>query len=252
MIKLFNKIRKQLLDENKTGRYLKYAIGEIILVMIGILLALQVNNWNQARQLQKEEVKILKGLHQEFSENLVKFDDIYTKQEYRWKSIETLMNIKPKELSLDSLTTLAYGVGEQYTFDPFQGMYNSIINSGKIEIISNDSLKKKISRFQDLLNDYKEEEINTMNFTANNFYTFIINNSAINFNFRFNKMKMNDEEKIKYKEELIKRIESDTYGNLLIYIYGYMREIFTEGPILREEMVSIINLLESEIEKYEN
>jgi hypothetical protein len=250
MIKLFNKIRKQLLDENKTRRYLKYAIGEIILVMIGILLALQVNNWNQERQLQKEEVKILKGLHQEFSENLVRFDDIYAKQESRWKSIETLMSIKPKEFSLDSLTKLTKRVGDQYTFDPFQGMYNSIINSGKIELISNDSLKKKISRFQDLLNDYKEEEINTMNFTANNFYPFIINNSAINFNFFYNKMKMNDEEKIKYKEELIKRIESDTYGNLLIYIYGYMREIFTEGPILKEEMVSIISLLESDIEKH--
>ncbi len=49
MINVFNKIRKQLLDENKTGRYLKYAIGEIVLVMIGILLALQVNNWNQNR-----------------------------------------------------------------------------------------------------------------------------------------------------------------------------------------------------------
>ena len=70
MIKIFYKIRKQMLDQNKTGRYLKYAIGEIILVMIGILLALQVNNWNQARQLQKEELKILKGLHQEFSETL--------------------------------------------------------------------------------------------------------------------------------------------------------------------------------------
>ena len=77
MINVFNKIRKQLLDENKTGRYLKYAIGEIVLVMIGILLALQVNNWNQNRALKKEELKIMKSLHQEFSENLVKFDKAY-------------------------------------------------------------------------------------------------------------------------------------------------------------------------------
>jgi len=53
MIKFFNKIRKQLLDENKTGRYFKYAIGEIILVMIGILLALQINNWNQKSSITK-------------------------------------------------------------------------------------------------------------------------------------------------------------------------------------------------------
>ena len=50
MIKFFRKIRYNLMSENKTGKYLKYAIGEIVLVMIGILLALQVNNWNQSRK----------------------------------------------------------------------------------------------------------------------------------------------------------------------------------------------------------
>jgi hypothetical protein len=50
MIKLFRKIRQDLLSKGKTGKYLKYAIGEIILVMIGILLALQVNNRNDARK----------------------------------------------------------------------------------------------------------------------------------------------------------------------------------------------------------
>lgn len=49
MIKFFRHIRQQLLSEGKTGKYLKYAIGEIILVVVGILIALQINNWNQNR-----------------------------------------------------------------------------------------------------------------------------------------------------------------------------------------------------------
>ena len=56
MIKFFRKIRHNLMSENKTGKYLKYAIGEIILVMIGILLALQVNNWNEKR-IEREKIK---------------------------------------------------------------------------------------------------------------------------------------------------------------------------------------------------
>ena len=52
MIKFFRKIRQNLLSEGNTGKYLKYAIGEIILVVIGILIALQINNWNEARKLQ--------------------------------------------------------------------------------------------------------------------------------------------------------------------------------------------------------
>ena len=57
MIKFFRKIRQNLLSEGKTGKYFKYAIGEIVLVMIGILLALQVNNWNQ--RLKNEELSKL-------------------------------------------------------------------------------------------------------------------------------------------------------------------------------------------------
>ncbi|MDB9961778.1 DUF6090 family protein, partial [Oceanihabitans sp.] len=49
MIKFFRHIRKSLLMENKTGKYFKYAIGEIVLVVIGILIALQINNWNENR-----------------------------------------------------------------------------------------------------------------------------------------------------------------------------------------------------------
>ena len=54
MIKFFRHIRKSLLMENKTSKYFKYAIGEIILVVIGILIALQINNWNESRKLQEE------------------------------------------------------------------------------------------------------------------------------------------------------------------------------------------------------
>ncbi|MFD2822470.1 DUF6090 family protein [Lacinutrix iliipiscaria] len=250
MIKLFNKIRKQLLNENKTGRYFKYAIGEIFLVMIGILLALQVNNWNTNRELKKEEAKVLKSLHQEFSENRVRFNDIYKLQLYRKKSINDLMTNNVKELTFDSLRTLMGGVTQQWTYDPFQSIYKSVINSGKIELITNDVLKKELSEFQDLLNDYKEEELNANGFAAANLYTFIIDNLKMDFNLIFNNSEINEDEKTFYKNDLIKLLESDKFENLLIYVYSYMKDIFTEGPVLKEKMVSIINLLEKEIEKH--
>ena len=55
MIKLFRKIRYELIEKNKTGKYLKYAIGEILLVVIGILIALQINNWNTDRKNRNRE-----------------------------------------------------------------------------------------------------------------------------------------------------------------------------------------------------
>ncbi|WP_445752737.1 DUF6090 family protein [Polaribacter sp.] len=69
MIKFFRKIRQNLLMENKTSKYFKYAIGEIVLVVIGILIALQINNWNENRKLKKQETKILSDLLAESKQN---------------------------------------------------------------------------------------------------------------------------------------------------------------------------------------
>ena len=69
MIKFFRHIRQTLLMENKTSKYFKYAIGEILLVVIGILIALQINTWNQERVNAKEERRILQDLSEELRFN---------------------------------------------------------------------------------------------------------------------------------------------------------------------------------------
>ena len=65
MLKFFGNIRKSLLNEGKTGKYLKYAIGEIVLVVIGILIALQINNWNENRKLENSKETLMFALKKE-------------------------------------------------------------------------------------------------------------------------------------------------------------------------------------------
>ncbi len=67
MIGFFRKIRKKLADDNKFLKYTRYAIGEIVLVIIGILIALQVNNCNEERKSKNESVKILKRLERDLN-----------------------------------------------------------------------------------------------------------------------------------------------------------------------------------------
>ena len=59
MIKFFRKIRYDLMEKNKTGKYFKYAIGEIVLVVIGVLIALSINNWNESKKIEKLEISTL-------------------------------------------------------------------------------------------------------------------------------------------------------------------------------------------------
>lgn len=250
MIKLFRKIRQRLLEENKFSRYLLYAIGEIVLVVIGIFIALQLNNWNSKRLLKNEELKLLEGLHQEFTQNMAVFDDIYKKHLERRRSIEILMSSEIRNLPLDSLRVLSRNSHNNYTYDPYQGIYRSVINSGKIELISNYSLKQRISKIQDLLLDYKEEETNTMSFVSENLYPFIIDNRSLSFHREFNLKQLDEEEYSKNRNDIIEMIETDKYENLLIFVYAHMTDIFTEGPVFREEMVSIIESIEEEIEAH--
>ena len=76
MIKFFRKIRQSLLTENKFSKYLLYAIGEIILVVIGILIALQINNWNDNRKSRIKIDQILKNVREELALNINNSNDI--------------------------------------------------------------------------------------------------------------------------------------------------------------------------------
>lgn len=96
------------------------------------------------------------------------------------------MSVNPDSISADSLYWLSKKVDENYTFDPFQGIYNSVINSGKIELIANDTLKNKIARIQDLIMDYKEEEDDVKNAAIKNLYPFLLKQPIKDFNFNFN------------------------------------------------------------------
>jgi translation initiation factor 2B subunit (eIF-2B alpha/beta/delta family) len=239
------------MEKNKTGKYLKYAIGEIVLVVLGILIALQINNWNQNRILAKEELQIMKGLLKEFNKNKIRFDKAYEFHKNRKESIETIVSINANHLSMDSLISLVIRVNRSYTFNPHQGIYNSIINSGKIELISNASLKERIAGFQDLIIDFQEDEKYIFDFTSENIHKFQLNERLHdNYQVRRGLVQASEDEKQRIKDKYVKFIESDIFESQLSLLSGYMNQIFKEGPALREELDSIIKLIEIEIEAH--
>jgi hypothetical protein len=109
MIKFFRRIRQNLLMENKTGKYFKYAIGEIVLVVIGILIAIGINNWNEKRKDHNSEKAVLVNLKKEFQLNLQMINH-YLEGDYEIvkgcieiTNIIRLNNLEKESIKLDSL-----------------------------------------------------------------------------------------------------------------------------------------------------
>ncbi len=103
MIKFFRKIRQNLLSEGKTGKYFKYAIGEIILVVIGILIALQINNWNENRLQQKQLLSVYERTLSDINNDIQEFTAIVKHHD----SIEYIF----KRVINDSITPDLFDVG---------------------------------------------------------------------------------------------------------------------------------------------
>jgi len=140
MIKFFRKIREDLLTKGKTGKYLKYAVGEIILVVIGILIALQINNWNEQRKENIKEQAILKRLEKEFISNRNQLSDKIQFRNTLIKNCGRLLEYydQPENVLRDSIIVYLSTI-QPPTFDPIQ---NDLVSSGNIEILKNEELKQ--------------------------------------------------------------------------------------------------------------
>jgi hypothetical protein len=143
--------------ENKTSKYFKYAIGEIILVVIGILIALQINNWNVNRIDAKEENTMLLALKKEISENQLLLEnevERHTKAFNLLIELTSYISPQPKEINDVKLDSLIFAAGWLPRYSPNEGVINSLISSGKISLIKNDDLSSKISSWNGLLDEY--------------------------------------------------------------------------------------------------
>ncbi|NND51359.1 MAG: hypothetical protein HKN54_03075 [Flavobacteriaceae bacterium] len=144
MIKFFRRIRQRLITENKLSKYLLYAVGEILLVMIGILLALQVNTWNEKRKTESTYFSMLEELKFNLKSDI---DDIelnmgYHKQAYN--SSKLISNVLRYDLQYnDSLDSHFSSVLIVPLFVPTTTAYTKLKETGT-DLIKNDSLRYEI------------------------------------------------------------------------------------------------------------
>jgi len=156
------------MNDNKMGKYFKYALGEILLVMIGILLALQVNNWNEERKLEKSESSILKGLNKEFINNIedlnysIKSNSENVRACIRITEIIRKEKLEEQHIELDSLLGVLGLIG---SFDANTGVTDQIISSGNLDVLQSENLREKLTNWLAEVKNQKQE----IAFTVDNY-----------------------------------------------------------------------------------
>ena len=152
MLRFFRQIRKSLMEQDKLRTYLFYAVGEILLVVIGILIALQINNWNEKRQEDNRRVQLLENIRSDYQRNEVRLLAAYEQS----ASINTntlrlmeLISYQITTVSIDSLMIYWDSYIEITTFSPLNSSYLTAQSTGDIGLIIDKELLELFIEFQE-------------------------------------------------------------------------------------------------------
>ena len=254
MIKFFRKIRQKLLDENRFSKYLIYAIGEIVLVVIGILIALQINTWNENKRIKTEEKILITSLIRNIEEDIksltavTKRDSIFIDANRILLSAlnndsirrnKPLMKLKILEASFTS------------RFIPSQITFNQMQFSGKLNYILNNSIKNRIQSYYDNVSNvlgFQETNLNLIHSAGIDLIPFLDINSVLqNVLPDFAKIEVDAFDNSFFYEaedsEMVKEFanKSTFKQALMLPLYSTHSELLQEGIALRERLMRYLD-----------
>lgn len=150
MLKIFRKIRQGLLDKRKVSKYLVYASGEIVLVVIGILIALQINNWNSLKILEKEKMQTYKEIKRQINEDIneiIQVRDLNNYYSGKFEKANDIISNKDRT-KIDSLAILTIMLSQYSDFNGSGNIFETLINSGNIKLIKNTNVSSSLQQLE--------------------------------------------------------------------------------------------------------
>lgn len=243
MPELFNKNRKELLGKNKTIQYLKYAIGEILLVVIGILIALYISNWSEGRKERQDETYILGEVLNNLKEDAVLIDQIIRQREQAKKAVDNMRTYLPTHIvNSDSLSAdlTRFITFERYF--PINYAFEMLKSKGLK--LSNNALTTRISRYYDYEQHRARRSIEDVEAVI---IPLITNNNGIRRFFTAmdlnRNITVNNPSDIHFQNELYDELNGFKYNNI-----GTLDKL-TE---FRETNKALVHDLETELKQLED
>jgi len=244
--------------ENKTGKYFKYAIGEIILVVIGILIALQINNWNENRKLENNKQKLLFALKQELQINKGTLENYLIGLHKNNSQVNRLINYSAgaQELPVDSVRIYSSTLSYPIKLSLLNSVFEEAVSAGKFEILG-DSLKQNLSFLEDFTQSRNNinEKGDNLHFNNNGNNTDLIMILDVydmngKENFYVHPPITKHPDFVKNDEEFVRYIKSsDTYAKLSqVYYFNILDEVWIKYGLLRLTTTNI-RLIDKELSK---
>jgi hypothetical protein len=144
MIPFFRKIRKKMADDNRPLKYMRYAVGEIVLVVVGILIALQINNWNESRKTKEFEHDILLDILIAMEENFAQLDRSFKCNKMAIESADIILNVIKENLPYNDSLDVHFSKSLQWCSPSFHNAgYESLKTYGR-HLITNDTLRENL------------------------------------------------------------------------------------------------------------
>ncbi|MEZ4797367.1 MAG: DUF6090 family protein [Flavobacteriaceae bacterium] len=175
MIKLFRNIRKSLLKEGKTTNYLKYAIGEIVLVVIGILIALQINNWNEYRKNESNTTLMLKQLKEENLSNLSDLLEGKPNRDSLSSKTRFFINFLRNTDSINNIERTKFHLSFQLQSESYSFTENALIRYLNSNVNENSALIKELIELQSYQKNLTYISEKAMDSRFDNVFNFLIN-----------------------------------------------------------------------------
>jgi hypothetical protein len=162
MINFFRKTRKKMADDNKPMKYMRYAVGEIALVVVGILIALSINNWNEERKERAILGGYLNNIKKNIDFDLVNIIEIMNNRDTISKNCRKLLELGQSDMitseELLPLFTSGQNIFIEFYFQPDQSGFEALKNSGYLGRINGTELENKLYQYNYLVKKIAEQE----------------------------------------------------------------------------------------------
>ena len=250
MIKFFRKIRYDLMEKNKKVDYLKYAIGEIFLVVIGILFALQINNWNDLKKQWLTEVHYLKNIKVDLQASVIELNEYIITRIEHINSAKIILDqfYGKRTLAFSEFNSLSLSLYEWEKYYQKNNTFQELINSGNLTLITNDYIKNTLLNIELLYIKLKSEEEHYLFDTKKTFYEpqyKFVDLSILIDNFTYQVTNGESGKNIalseKMLEEIYESIELKNGFSLSILEYEKMNNQMKEMIKLSENLINMIN-----------